>query len=95
MEDEFHTSPQPSPQRGEGGLINPETGRLSVQTVERLHRLLGGEVRIEAMVLQFIGDKYGAKNLFYLLPHVAREIVKRPADFIRAVKDYCEPELRF
>jgi len=74
-------------------LQNSETGRLSVQTVERLHRLLGGEPRTETMVLQFIADKYGAKNLLYLPPHIAKEILRRPADFIRAAKQHCEPEL--
>ena len=76
-------------------LTSPATGRLSVQTVERLHRLLGGEARIEVMVLQFIADKYGAKNLLHVPPQVAKEILKRPADFLRAVKDHCEPELPF
>lgn len=76
-------------------LSNPATGRLSVQAVERLHRLLGGDARIEAMVLQFITDKYGAWNLLYVPPSVASEILKRPADFIRAVKEHCEPELNF
>jgi hypothetical protein len=71
-------------------LTNPATGRLSVQTVERLHRLMGGEARIEAMVLQFIAEKYGARNLLSLPPNVAKEIVKRPADFLRAVKEHCE-----
>jgi len=79
----------------DASLTNPATGRLSVQTVERLHRLLGGDVHVEGMVLQFIADKYGAKNLFYLPPQVAKEILKRPADFLRAVKDHCEPELNF
>lgn len=77
----------------EDGLSNPSTGRLSVQTVERLHRLLGGDARVEGMILQFIADRYGAKNLLYLPPHVAKEILKRPADFIQAAKNYCEPEL--
>ena len=79
----------------DASLTNPATGRLSVQTVERLHRLLGGDAHVEGMVLQFIADKYGAKNLLYLPPHVAKEILKRPADFLRAVKDHCEPELQF
>jgi len=79
----------------DASLTNPATGRLSVQTVERLHRLLGGDVHVEGMVLQFIADKYGAKNLLYLPPQVAKEILKRPADFLRAVKDHCEPELNF
>ena len=76
-------------------ISNTVTGRLSVQTVERLHRLLGGDAYVEGMILQFIADKYGAENLLYLPPHVAKEILKRPADFIRAAKQHCEPELRF
>jgi hypothetical protein len=76
-------------------ISNPATGRLSVQTVERLHRLLGGDVRVEEMILRFIADKYGAKNLLYLPPQVAKEILKRPADFIQAAKNYCEPKLNF
>jgi len=76
-------------------LTNPVTGRLSVPTVERLHRLLGGDAHVEGMVLQFIADKYDAQNLLYLPPSVAKEILKRPADFLRAVKDHCEPELKF
>ena len=79
----------------EDGLSNPATGRLSVQTVERLHRLLGGDARVEGIILQFIADKYGAKNLLYLPPNVAKEILKRPADFIVAAKNHCEPELKF
>lgn len=79
----------------ESSLTNPATGRLSVQTVERLHRLLGGDAHVEGMVLQFIADKYGAKNLLYLPPHIAKEVLKRPADFLRAVKEHCEPELKF
>ena len=79
----------------EDGLSNPSTGRLSVPTVERLHRLLGGDARVEGMILQFIADKYGAKNLLHLPPHVAKEILKRPADFIVAAKNHCEPELKF
>ena len=91
------TSPSiPLPDRGgEGGLINPATGRLSVQTVERLHRLLGGDARGEEMILRFIADHYGAAGLLYLPTNVAKEILKRPADFIQAAKNYCEPELKF
>lgn len=76
-------------------LTNPETGRLSVQTVDRLQRLVGGEARVEDMVLRFIADRYGAKSLVYLPPQVAREALRRPADFLRAVKEHCEPELKF
>lgn len=73
----------------------PANERLSVQTVERVHRLLGGDPRVEEMILRFISDKYGAKCLLYLPPYVAKEILKRPTDFIRAAKQHCEPELRF
>lgn len=76
-------------------LSNPATGRLSVQTVERLHRLLAGDPRVEGMILQFIADKYGARTLLHLPEQVARAILKRPADFIQAAKNHCEPELKF
>ena len=67
--------------------------RLPVQVVEHLHRLLGGDARVEEMVLKFIADKYGVKNLFQLPQHVASAIIKRPADFLQAAKNHCEPEL--
>ena len=76
-------------------LTNPATGRLSVQTVEHLHRLLSGDARVEDMVLRFIADRYGVKNLLNLPLHVAMEIFRRPADFSRAAKQHCEPELKF
>jgi hypothetical protein len=85
----------PSPQSGEGDVLNPMTGRLPVQVVEHLHRLLGGDGRVEDMVLRFIADRYQAKSLLHLPPHVAKEIMKRPADCIRAAKQHCEPELKF
>ena len=68
--------------------------KLPVQTVERLHRLVGGEARMEEMILRFIADRYGARSLVYLPPHVAQEILKRPADFIQAAKKHREPELK-
>lgn len=71
------------------------SAKLPVQTVERLHRLLGGDARVEEMILRFIADRYAARSLIYLPPHVAKEILKRPADFIQAAKNYCEPELKF
>ncbi|HEY5911200.1 MAG TPA: hypothetical protein VJA21_11415 [Verrucomicrobiae bacterium] len=69
------------------------TGRLSAATVQRIERLVGGDPVTEGQILRFIGARYGAKNLFYLPPHVAAEVCKRPADFIRAARQYCEPEL--
>ena len=68
---------------------------LSIEEVEQLERLLGGDVRTEVMILRFIFDKYEALNLSYLPAHVARQIVLRPLDFIRAAKRHCEPELGF
>jgi hypothetical protein len=76
-------------------ISNPATGQMSVQTVERLPRLLGGDPHVEGMVLQFIANRYGAKDLFHLPPQVAKEIMRRPADFIQVVKEHYEPELRF
>jgi hypothetical protein len=79
--------------------LNPETGaeprpgRLPVQVVEHLHRLVGGDARVEKMVLEYIACRWGAKNLFYLPPNVASAIIRRPADFLMAVKNHCEPEL--
>ena len=70
-------------------------GRLPVATVQRIERLVGGDPVTEAEVLRFIAGRYGAKNLFYLPAHVAAEICKRPADFVSAAKQYCEPELPF
>ena len=74
-------------------ITNGTTGRLSVQTVERLHRVLSGDVRTERMVEDYIKFRWKARNLFYIPPDAAREIVRRPADFLRAAKNYCEPEL--
>lgn len=76
-------------------LINPTTGRLTAATVERLHTLLGGDPVTEEMMLTFIAGQYGAKNLFYVSAHVTAQILQRPADFIRAAKQHCEPELKF
>ena len=70
-------------------------GRLPVQSIERLHRLLGGDARVEDMILRFIGDRYRARNLLHLPAHVAEAALHRPADFIRAAKQHCEPELVF
>ncbi len=47
----------------------------------------------ERQVLSFIADRYGARSLFHLPPRVAEQVCKRPGDFVRAVKRYCEPEL--
>ena len=69
--------------------------RLSPREVERLHNALGGDPRTEEMILRFIGARWGAKNLCYLPAKVAAEALRRPADFIRAAKQHCAPELPF
>jgi len=69
--------------------------RLTASTVMALHRAVGGDARTEELVLRFIAHRYGAKSLLYLPPQVAREALRRPADFLRAVKQHCEPELNF
>jgi hypothetical protein len=66
---------------------------LSQQRIFQLERLTGGEPDSEAMVLKFIQDKYGAKSLAHLSDEVAKEIVRRPYDFMRAVKKHVKPEL--
>ena len=69
--------------------------RLPVPTVLRLHRVLEGDVRVEAMILRYIQERHGAKDLLHLPAKVAEAALKRPADFIRAAKNHCEPELKF
>jgi hypothetical protein len=76
-------------------LINPDTGRLSVQTVERLHRLLGGDAPTEQMILDFISARWQARNLFYLPAKVAAEAIARPWDFIHAAKKFQTTDLPF
>jgi hypothetical protein len=63
--------------------------------VQRIERLVGGDPVVEDQVLRFIAARYGAKSLVYLPRPVVAVIVKRPADFIRAAKHYCQPELGF
>jgi hypothetical protein len=75
--------------------INTGTGRLPVATVQRIVRLVGGDPVTEEQILRFIAARWGASNLFYLPPHVAAEICRRPADFIRAAKQFSQPELAF
>ena len=67
--------------------------RPPAATVQRIERLVGGDPVTEEQILRFIGARYGAESLLSLPPQVAAEILKRPADFIRAAKRYCQPEL--
>ncbi len=73
--------------------LNPETGRLPVQVVEHLHRLLGGDARLEKMVTDYIRFRWQANDLLDIPPKAASEIIRRPADFLTAAKNYSEPEL--
>ena len=83
-----------NPMGGAALELGTPTGRLSGQTVEQLHQLLSGEVRMEGMIPRFLADRQGAAGLLYLPPQVAQEILKRPADFIRAAKQHGEPDLK-
>ena len=73
--------------------LNAQPAPLAAGMVEHMERLIGGDPVTEAQVVRFIGAKYGAKSLFFLPPAVAREVLRRPADFVRAAKHYCQPEL--
>jgi hypothetical protein len=73
--------------------FEPPVTRLPVATVQRLERVLGGDPVTEDQILRFIAAQYGARNLFWLPRKVAAAILRRPADFIRAAKRYCQPEL--
>ncbi len=59
---------------------------LPVMTVLRMEWLVGGDPVTEEQILRFIRARYGAKNLLYLPPHVAAEILKSPGDFVRAAR---------
>ena len=75
--------------------INPATGRLFVDVARRLHRVLEGDPVTEEMIVRFIADRYAAPTLLHLPPKVAEQILRRPADFIRAAKQHSQPELPF
>lgn len=70
-------------------MIDKKTGRLSVQTVRRLHRLLEGDPEQEGAILDFIRGKWQAKTLFDLPENVARSIMDRPWDFKKAANAWC------
>ena len=74
--------------------VDAKSERLPVGTVQRIERLVGGDPVTEEQILRFIRARYRARSLFYLPPQVVAEVCKRPADFIRAAKEYCEPELQ-
>lgn len=69
--------------------------RLPLATVRHLDRVLGGDPVTEDLVVQYIGARWGARNLFYVPRDKAAEILKNPADFIRRLKRRSQPELAF
>ena len=72
-------------------LINPSTNRLTVETVERIHNLIGGQAEVEGNCLLFIEHKMGRKpNLLYVGERVAQGILDRPSDFLKAVKKFAQ-----
>jgi hypothetical protein len=75
-----------------GAVVRAGLATIPAATVQRIERLVVGDPVTEEQILRFIGARYGPRNLFYLPPQVAAELLKRPADFIRAAKQYCQPE---
>ena len=68
---------------------------INKDVVLQLHAVIGGDPKTEEMVLEFIQAKFKARSLFHLPPAVAKAILKRPRDFIKAVKEYCLPDVPF
>jgi hypothetical protein len=75
--------------------VCPTRERLPVQTVERLHRLLGGEPFSEGIVLRFIRERWGARSLIYLPPAEAARALANPTGFLSEAKAHCEMEVGF
>lgn len=76
-------------------VVDPVTGRLRVIDVQRMHNVIGGDPVTEALIVRFIGDRYGARSLFRVGPRVAAGILHRPVAFIRAAKKHNEIEVSF
>jgi hypothetical protein len=73
-------------------LMDPETKRLRAATVFEIQRRLHAADekqtgnKLEADTLRFIKKTWNARNLFYVPPREAAEIIKRPEDFLRAIE---------
>ena len=63
--------------------------------MRHIHRLVGGDARVENLVLDYVEFRWKKRDLFCIPPAAATQIIRRPADFLTAVKDYSEPELSF
>ena len=75
--------------------LNTRAVRLPVATVLHLDRVLGGDPVTEGLVIDYIGERWGATSLFYVPPEKAARILRGPADFIRGLKRRKQPELVF
>ena len=73
-------------------MVNSAGARLPAATVQRMSVSLAG-MGDGGPGLEVHRVVYGATGLLYLPRHVGVEVLKRPANFIRAVKLYCQPEL--
>ncbi len=88
--------------KGEHRTVNAEprrpsegAPRLPVANVRQLDRVLSGDPGTEALVIQYIGARWRAKNLFHVPRDKAAEILKNPAEFIRCLERRSQPELSF
>ena len=71
-------------------MTDPATGRLTVQTVKRLHRILQVDNEMEGIILDFILAKWQAPTLLHIPEKVARGIIERPFDFCKAARAWKE-----
>lgn len=66
--------------------------RLPVETVIRIDRQFAGDPDLEQKILGYIFEKFGARGLFYIPEHAAKQMLKRPADFVSAVRAHYAKE---
>ena len=71
---------------------NPINHQLPVATAQHILRLLQGDRATEEQILAFLRERYGAPTVLHIPPHIAKEIIRRPGDFIRAARQGREPE---
>lgn len=60
--------------------------RLRVEDVRALEKALGGDPAVERGLLRLCEEKYGARNLFWLRPGVADQMLAAPEYFKTLVK---------
>jgi len=69
--------------------------QISAETGLHIMRLLEGDRRTEEQIVHFLRTKYGAQTVLDIPAKVAAEIIRRPADFVRAAQEFWEPGLPF